>query len=246
MANLQIIQEAKPALMKIAGFVLQRSPGELEAVVESEIIYLQQRVQSSEVLAQCTPESLLLCIRHSVRDNLSLDENAGLVYIYPQNVKTANGWIKVAKYEASPNGKISLCRQTGNLLDHKQPVIAKDGSGKITGGHIELLKPSFPDPRWETISFDESHITRWRDASTKKNKGKTNPLYSNGPAKGIDEGFMKAKIVKHALKNLGLNPSEVRGQQIEEFDLPLTNEEVAKVATDDGFTDFEEINPENL
>tara|TARA_R110000796_G_scaffold60642_9_gene140310 strand:- start:3939 stop:4685 length:747 start_codon:yes stop_codon:yes gene_type:complete len=241
---MEIVKAEKPALLKIASYVLGKPSTEIEGVVESEMFYLQQRVSLSGPLQECTQESLLMCIRHAIRDNMSLDESAGLVYIYPQGVKTKSGnWVKVAKYELSPNGLLSLARQTGSILDNTQVKLVKDGK-KVIGGNIELLLPSTPSPRWETFEFDIDDIERWKKFSAKKNKGTPNALYLSGPEGSIDSGFMKAKVLKHSLKNKGTNVSETRGQILkplpEEFIAPLTNEENATLnpsKTDGGAED---------
>jgi len=244
MEIVKIDTEEKNSLMKVAAHVLGKTVTDIEGVVESEMTYLEQRVGLSPALLECSPKSLLMCIRHAIRDNVSLDETAGLVYLYPQSIKAADGkYHKVATYELSPNGRLSLARQTGNILDHKQPKLIRDKSGKVTGGSIEFLKPSLPTPRWEKFEFDEFEIARWAKFSSVKNgkwdnnlrkkvPGKPNALYTNGTGGGIDEGFMKAKILKHALKNMGTNVSEVRGKELiplpDTYEAPLTVEENQK------------------
>lgn len=229
---MEIVKAEKPALLKIASYVLGKPIAEIEGVVESEMLYLTQRISLSGPLQECTQESLLMCIRHAIRDNVSLDASAGLVYVYPQGVKAPNGqYVKVAKYELSPNGSLSLARQTGSILDNTQVKLVKDENRKIIGGSIEILKPSVPSPRWETFDFDIDDIERWAKFSAKKNRGTANALYSSGKGGGIDAGFMKAKVLKHSLKNMGTNVSETRGEVLkplpESFVAPLTEKENA-------------------
>jgi len=253
--ELKKIEEQAFSLQKIAGHVQGRTPEELEAFVLNEISYLKERVELAPALQECREDSLLMCIRHALRDNVSLDANAGLVYIYPQKVKVANGqYVSVAHYELSPNGRISLARQTGNILDFERPQLIKEGE-KVVGGFMKILKPSYPEPRWETYDYNQSDIDRWAKFSSKKNKkwdnaqrkfveGSPNALYSSGPGGGIDEGFMKAKIVKHTLKQLGINASERVGQKIVQdksldFEPALTIEETQKLEQEEFGGDFE-------
>lgn len=253
--ELSKIEEQQFSLQKIAGHVQGRLPEEVEAFVMNEIQYLQERVQMAPALEECSTESMLMCIRHALRDNVSLDGNAGLVYIYPQKIKVAkNEYKTVAHYELSPNGRISLARQTGNILDFERPQLIKEGE-KVVGGFMKILKPSYPEPRWETYDYNQSDIDRWAKFSSKKNKkwdnaqrkfveGSPNALYSSGPGGGIDEGFMKAKIVKHTLKQLGINASEKVGQKIVrddnyEIEPALTIEETQKLEQEEFGGDFE-------
>lgn len=211
---LAVLAEEKPTLEKIAAIVTDKPDEEVAALITSELGFLKHRYQLSEYLRQCTPQSLLNCVKQAIRDNLSLNESAGLVYMYPQNInagtKENKNYVTVAKYEPSPDGRISIARQTGRILDITRPKLHKDGNGKIIGGEVELLKPSVPEPRWETYEFEEGDIERWKKASAKKNfKGIPNALYTcfnDGP----DPEFIRAKIVKHALKKLGTNINEVK------------------------------------
>lgn len=212
----EVVQNSLPALTKIASIV-HPTRANVESLVLSELSFLEQRLALSEGLRKCTPESLVMAVRQAIRDNMSLNQSSNLVYLLPQNINTGTKdapiWTTIASYALTPDGKISLARQTGGILDFEQPHIEKDGTGKVIGGSIRLLKPSFPQPRWELFCFDESNIERWKAYSEKKNKGVANPLYSSWK-KGIDPEFMKAKIIKHSLSKLGTNINEIRGEAI--------------------------------
>ena len=210
---LQVLRDSAPTLMKIAGIVTNKPSEELEGLIAGELGFLQQRFELSSALRECTPESLLNCVRQSVKDNLTLNPTAGLVYIYPQNINAGTrekpSWVKVAAYEPSPDGRISTARQTGRILDLTRPKVEKDAAGKVIGGSVSLLKDSYPEPRWELYEFDQSDITRWAKFSAKKNRGTANALYTSELG-GPDPEFMRAKIVKHSLKKLGTNANEVK------------------------------------
>ena len=210
MEQLKTINSKLPELIKVAKVVFPKWTDEqIENYVLSELSFLKERLQLNEGLQECTAESLLQCVKKSLLDNVSLNTASNLVYIQKGSVKLNNQYVAVAQYGLSPEGKISVTRQSGMVLDITRPKLKKNPDGKIIGGTIEILKPSTPQPRWEEIEFDESDINRWMAASTKKNNGKTNPLYTNGVAGGIDSEFMRSKILKHALgKGLGTNKNE--------------------------------------
>lgn len=209
---IQRLEDQKNTLVKIAALVRKEPEEMTAAVVAAEVNFLAQRIHLEPALQECSPESLLDCARQAIRDNLSLERTAGLVYIYPQSVnigtKKQPQWIKVASYQRTPDGIISVCRQTGRILDIKRPKLDLNPNGAVMGGHVEILKPSYPSPRWETVEFDTSDILRWKGFSAKKNRGKANHLYSSHQG-GIDPEFMRAKIVKHALKKMGTNVNEL-------------------------------------
>lgn len=210
MEQLKTINSKLPELIKVAKVVFPKWTDEqIENYVLSELSFLKERLQLNEGLQECTAESLLQCIKKSLLDNVSLNMASNLVYIQKGSVKLNNQYVAIAQYGLSPEGKISVTRQSGMVLDITRPKLKKNSEGKVIGGTIEILKPSTPQPRWEEIEFDESDINRWMAASTKKNNGKTNPLYTNGVAGGIDSEFMRSKILKHALgKGLGTNKNE--------------------------------------
>jgi hypothetical protein len=210
MEQLKTINSKLPELIKVAKVVFPKwTDDQIENYVLSELSFLKERMQLSEGLQECTAESLLQCIKKSLLDNVSLNTASNLVYIQKGSVTVKGQRVAVAQYGLSPEGKISVTRQSGMVLDITRPKLKKNSEGKVIGGTIEILKPSTPQPRWEEIEFDESDINRWMAASTKKNNGKTNPLYTNGVAGGIDSEFMRSKILKHALgKGLGTNKNE--------------------------------------
>jgi hypothetical protein len=212
MANLQLINQSTATLIKVAQVVNpQWDDTAAERYVLSELSFLKERILNDYGLNECTDESLIQCVRKALRDNVSLNKSANLVYVQPQSVQQSDGtYVKVAHYSLTVEGKISIAKQSGELLDITRPKLYRNSDGRIIRGEVEVLKPSYPKPRWETIDFDESDIKRWQDASTKKNNGKTNPLYVTGPGGGIDSEFMRAKIIKHALsKGFGINFNKI-------------------------------------
>lgn len=219
--ELQKIAKEVPSLIKVAKVVFPKWDDEqAENYVVSELSFLRERIENDYGLAECTTESLVQCFKKAMRDNVSLNKSANLVYIQPQGLKKNGQWTKVATYSLTAEGKISVVRQSGMLIDITRPKLFKNAEGKVIGGEIELLKPSYPKPRWECIDFDESDINRWKRSShlqkaktdeekADKSFSKANALYFTGVAGGIDSEFMRAKIIKHALaKGLGTNVNE--------------------------------------
>jgi len=240
----ELIKAAAPTLQKIAGIVTGRDPKDVEALVSSELGFLEQRVKLDKALQGCTEESLIDCVKQSIRTNLSLNKQAGLVYLFPQPINTGTKdspkWVTIATFEPSPDGRLSIARQSGRILDAKRPVVTKDDNGRVIGGYVDLLKPSYPQPRWESIDFDESDIDRWKGYSAKKNKGYANALYASWKG-GIDPEFMRAKMLKHALGKMGVNINEGMALQIEEV-APMVepSQEVETALTVDA---IEEVTP---
>jgi hypothetical protein len=211
MSNLIKVREKSESLGRVVKAIQKVDDDSAFARVESEITYLEKIIQRNSLLEKATDDSLMLCVRSAILDNLSLDPNLGLCYVQPQpmNIGDKNNpkWVIVAEYSRSARGEISYNKQAGAILDITRPKLFKNEEGRVIGGEVDILRPSYPEPRWECFDFDESDIERWGKASEKKNKGKRNILYVNWKG-GIDPEFMRAKIVKHSLKKLGANMNE--------------------------------------
>lgn len=198
---------------------------DVETLALQELEYIRMASLSNPAIMECMPQTVLMAVKSVLKQNLSMDPNAGLVYIKTRNVKvkTAAGAEeskKALEIMPSCNGLISINRQCGRILDIKNPVVSKDGQGKVTGVSVEILLPSTPSPRWETRSFDESDFKRWQIASHKENgRNKqdakmeflnyANPNYTSWKG-GIDPEFARAKAIRHGLKKLGVNQNEGR------------------------------------
>lgn len=217
------------ALMQMNG----RRPEEVKALAQQEIGYLEALSITNQTLKRCEPVSVFLAVKAVVRQNLTLDPYCGLVYVKTRNFNAGTpqspDWKTVLEIQPTANGLLSINKQCGTILDYKRPEVFKDASGKVIGGKFEILKPSVPEPRWETYTFDEDDIYRWQRASHKENKrgydnlseqkkqGKrvpddaslnySNENYTNFKG-GVDPEFMRAKMIRHALKKFGTNPNE--------------------------------------
>jgi hypothetical protein len=228
--RLDIVKKELPILEKI--LALNARPGtDVATIAAQEFIFLETIAQTKPELLQCTPQSIILAVRGVMKQNLTLDPYAGLVYIKTRNVNIGTQdrkeWVKVAEMTPTANGLISINRQLGRILDYTNPKVKKDSAGKVIGVSMQILKPSYPRPRWETFEFDESDFKRWRLASHKENgRGKSdanleamnyaNQSYTNFNG-GIDPEFARAKCIRHTLKKLGTNPQE--GNTIKIYDM---------------------------
>jgi len=249
--DLTIVSKQIPSLVKVAKVVFPKwNDEQAENYVLSELSFLKERIENDYGLAECTEESLIQCFKKSMRDNVTLNKSANLVYIQPQSVKVNGQYVKVAYYSLTPEGKISVVRQSGMIIDITRPKLLKNADGKVIGGEIELLKPSYPKPRWELIEFDESDIERWKKYSHVKNsKGEekkdsslknANALYFSGVAGGIDSEFMRSKIIKHALgKGLGTNKNESLVEKNNAPILDIIEEEIEQVEAVNNLPDYE-------
>lgn len=257
----------RPELPTIEALLLinNNDPSSIQTIALQELNYLEQHITNKPALLQCTPLSIILAVKNVIRKNLSLDPNAGLVYIKSRNQNIApygqpDKWVQVLEIQETANGLISYNRQFGRILDYTNPKVIKNAAGKVTSVTMSILVPSFPAPRWQEHEFDESDFLRWRTYSHKENKksykpnkGKPEPddqklnhanaLYTawNG---GLDPEFARAKCIKHSLKKLGTNPNEVAGGIIHlPKSAPVIDPGIAISEAEDGdFTQHEEIN----
>lgn len=218
-----------PTLAALAGLTARKGTN-LNAIVMQEIEYLRMHMITKPDIAECVPESVVVAMKSMMRDNLSCDPKAGLVYLQTRNVKVksksadgkvAEKWVKILDITPSGNGKLSIARQAGRVLDAKRPQLTKDNAtGRVTGVSIELMLPSVPEPRWETFEYDESDFERWMKASHRqgaRNKNDrndetlnyANPLYTSWRG-GIDPEFARAKALTHACNKKGTNRNESR------------------------------------
>lgn len=243
--TLVLLKEALPELKAIMG--LNASPGtDIETMALQELEYLKNISMTKHEILDCLPESVIAAVKSTMKKNLTLDPDAGLVYVMTRNVYVLEEGKKVKRkvleIKDSTAGKISVARQCGRILDIKQPRIFYTADEKTEKIEVEILKPSVPSPRWEVLTFDKIHFSRWKSASHRQNsmfyeylsdqekekKPKpdaetcnwANALYTsfNG---GIDPEFAATKAIGHALngKRLGTNLNERVMNRIEIKDI---------------------------
>ena len=211
MSNITILQENKPTLTQLVMVNMPSGTTEEEAqrVALKEISNFEMILTTKPDIGGCTPLSILLAVKQTICDNLSLAPSAGLVYLIPS--KVGNDW--VATYLPTANGLLSMAYQSGAILDNKRPVVTFDGTGKVDSVTVEFLVPSHPQPRWESITFNDVHFKKWRDASAKKNKGAANANYTSWNG-GIDPEFAGTKAIKHGLNKRGSNGNAPRNADV--------------------------------
>lgn len=221
----EIIQLAKKELPQLKAIIgLNASKGsDIETLALQELEYLQMLGTTKPEIYECNPQSIIAAVKTVLKQNLTLDPYAGLVYVKTRSVQVNNVWTKTLEIQPSANGIISINRQCGRILDIERPEVMKDDKGKVVGVKVRYLVPSYSEEgkrcyKWRQIEFDESDFFRWRRASHKENgRNKTdanpetmnyaNPNYTSWKG-GIDPEFARAKAIRHGLKKLGTNQNE--------------------------------------
>lgn len=225
----QMIELATKELPTLSALVkLNSLPGtDASTIALQELEYMQQLALTKPVIYECLPETVISCIKYVMKNNLSFDPNAGLIYVKSRTSEVNGQKVKVLEVQPSADGLISIARQCGRILDVDRPAITKNAEGKVIAVTARFLVPSFdenrrPIAKWKEIEFDESDFKRWQIASHKENgRYKTdsstvdysNPNYKS-LNKGIDPEFARAKAIRHGLKKLGTNQNEARATQI--------------------------------
>lgn len=198
----------------------------IKAKALEELSHFQMLSLQKPDILDCEPLSILLAVKQVIKKNLSLDPSQGLVYTMVGSVKNKEGkHIKVLETPETANGKISVARQCGRILDLKRPRISYNDNGQCSKIVVEFLVPSIPAPRWEVIEFTEHNFKKWQRASHVKNSrgykqdsGKpapdankmnyANALYTSWNG-GIDPEFAATKAIRHSLNKLGTNVNEM-------------------------------------
>jgi len=210
---------------------LNALPGtDVKILVAQELEYLRMHALTKPEIMDCIPDTVVMAVKTVLKQNMTLDPEAGLVYVQTRNINVGGSWKKALEITKTANGIISFNRQCGRILDVKNPVVEKNTLGKVVKVSIEFLVPSVPSPRWDLREFDESDFEKWRRASHKQNarswkQGDSRPApnadtlnfanehYTNWKG-GIDPEFARAKAVRHGVKKLGTNPNEGRFMKI--------------------------------
>jgi len=250
-APLALVRQELPNLQAI--IALNARPGtDVATIAQQELLYLEQAAYNTPAILECEPFSVVMAVKSVMKQNLTMDPQAGLVYVKTRNVKVNNEWKKVLEIQPSANGLVSINRQCGRILDYTNPVVTKDAAGKVTGVSMEILRPSYPQPRWEKYQYDESDFLRWRRASHKdRGRGKAdaneqtlnyaNALYTSQNG-GIDSEMSRAKCIRHSLKKLGTNQNETAAMRI--YDVPkdiIVDPGVDQYAQEDEFTPYADV-----
>lgn len=252
---LQLAKKELPQLKAIIGLSAIKGT-DVETLALQELEYLQMIGTTKPEIYECMPQSIIAAVKTILKQNLTLDPYAGLVYVKTRNIKVADQWQKVLEIQPSANGIISINRQCGRIMDIERPETLKDDKGKVIGVKVKYLVPSFNEEgkrcyKWRIIEFDESDFLRWRRASHKENgRNKAdanpeslnyaNPNYTSWKG-GIDPEFARAKAIRHGLKKLGTNQNETTGTKYE-----LRNTNVVDNAADEAVFHDEYISHEDV
>lgn len=220
--SLALLNENVPTLTQLLLVNMPEGTTEMQAKRKAvrEIMNIEAILSMKPELLVCEPHSIMLCVKQCIADNLTLSPAAGLVYLYPQGVcigtdpKTnAKVYKQVMVYDPTSEGRISIARQAGSILDHRRPVCIYDLDGKVESVSFSFLVPVKGwEPRWETVTFGTADFDRWKKKSEAKFGGKANPNYTSYKD-SIDPEFAGSKAIRHALKKLGTNANEMRIQQ---------------------------------
>lgn len=217
MESLTLLNESVPTLTQLLLVNMPDGTTEQEAKRKAfrEIMNIEAIFSLKPELAACDPGSIVLAVKQCIGDNLTLAPAAGLVYLYPQKVRVgtdgANAPIykQVLVYDPTAEGRISIARQSGSILDHKRPVCVFDHDGMVESVSFTFLVPSYGGARWETVTFTKADFEKWKQKSASKFGGNSNANYISWKG-GIDPEFAGSKAIRHALKKLGTNKNEIR------------------------------------
>lgn len=249
----QAVSLFKKEMQTIKGIIgIHVLPGlDVDAIALQELDFLQMHMVVKPFISECIPETVLQAVKYSLKNNLSLDPNAGLVYLMPASVKINNAWKTVLEIKPTADGKLSIAYQSGTILDHERPSVKKNAAGKVTEASVRILLPSPAGPRWERVEIDESDFERMRKYSHIKNcRGKNdanhetlnyaNKLYTNFYG-GIDPEFARSKVVSVALKKRGTNLSARLTQRRESAITPAQNFLSKHETIETPFSTYEEV-----
>ena len=180
-------------------------------------------------LARCTVFSLYSCFMDMAAhgDVLSFNQDDKLCYIEKRNYKAGNKdgaeqWESRARLIISPYGELAKRIEAGQVAYADPVIVVYDGdlfeigtddrsntvviwkskvprtSKKIIGAWVKITRPN---GSFATPYLLQEEIDRLAGYSKRGNRGYTNALYGSGEnGTGIDEGFLKAKTLKHGLK----------------------------------------------
>lgn len=250
MTALQKIESALPELQKLAAVSLTMPPEHLQALVIQEIEFVKERMALAPAIAECTPESILIGVRKAIKNGLTLDPSAGLMYMIPGSVRNAaGGYTKVLDCPLTANGELSIAYQTGAIIDHKRPSVEYNEKGQVISVTVEYQRGT---GRWETVKYDLVYFKKWMAASHKKNaRGKQDAdekamNYANALYKShngwIDPEFAIAKSLRHSLSKLGknMNAKFINKDAVKVPELDLAVEPESELQAETDYLPFEE------
>jgi hypothetical protein len=238
------LKTAMPTLCQLAqinGISAERA----EALMSQEIEFVREAAMLNPKIMQSAPASVLLAVKRAIKNNLTLDPQAGLMYIKTRSINVSQDpnaaqWITIMETQETCNGLLSKNRMLGRILDHNVPTVEFHADGKVKSVTFTFQKNT---GNWETMTYSDYDFERWGSASHKeRSRGKNdansknyaNALYSSWRG-GIDPEFAKAKAIRHSLKKLGTNPNERMASaiQISPADFKVIEPSIANKEADD-------------
>ncbi len=183
-----------------------------EAKFEMEQKHFMTLLEQNPSLKNCDKLSLYMSFMIASTNNLSFDPTMKEMYLVPRGGKA------VPSIQAM--GELKLRLAAGQVKHIDSPVIVMEGdvfkpklnangekvveweklipnkSTKIVGVFVRIVKMNGSvDYEWML----EDEIERLRGYSERNNKGNANRLYTSHNG-GIDPGFLRTKMIKHAFK----------------------------------------------
>lgn len=220
-------------------------------VFEAEKQFFLTIMQGNEMLKNCTPSSAAIAFLEAMSMGLSFNPISKHCYIMPYNRKQGNGWVSEVKLDVSAYGRAAMLQAHNVITGFDEPILVyscdefqivdnkpvhvrkmPSESDKIIGGYIcihkQNLQPNF-------VFYNGLDFLNWRKEANKKvRKGKDETLEQyNERLKQVEEkyqiaGFIKTKIVRHAINRIplpiyGLRPSlnATSIQEIDDESLPI-------------------------
>jgi len=232
---------------------------DVKAMVMQELEYLNYAAVFKPEILDCLPETIVAGVKTALKKNLTLDPDAGLLYITTRSVKIGGAWFKALEVKPTSDGKISIGRQTGRLLDIQRPWVTYMADGRVDTANVKIQVPAFdeharPCARWETVTLGYTQFDRLRYFSHKdKSRNKeglsqddharlicANHLYTSHLG-WIDPEFACAKVINAAMKRKGTNQNENRVLNLVNNDERFVDPKIENEIQNDDWQDAEEL-----
>ena len=259
--NLELIKSQKNELVGLMRLAIPNMSVEQATIAAmQELSHLDYISIFKPEILECHPQTIAHAVRNSVKNGLSLDPDAGMVYITTRNNKVGGGVIKSLEVQPSVNGMIYQQKLAGNIADIESSV-EYDDVGYVVSVTITLIKIVGSDRKRETFKFTNNDFKQWEFYSHRQNAyGKStanqntldcaNANYSNyypdKPNKphnyldkgGINPGFAITKCIRHAIRRAKM-PFNIASRRLDVSYEQVVSSEFDEVATQEA--DFEVI-----
>ena len=195
-------------------------------IYQKEKFNFLKLIQDNKELQKCTKLSLYGCFLDVAYSGLSLEQGTQPhVYLLPYNVNAGTKdkpvWEKRASLSITGYGELIRRIRAGHIKEADNPIVVydtdkyertsgKDGTiinwkmglrtrdARIVACFMRMVRPN---GQVDFAYLEQDDWERLATFSAKKNRGAANALYTSGPGKQIDKGFLIAKTIKHAFKS---------------------------------------------